>query len=346
MRDARVGYSLVFLETKRLTLLHCPLQILQKLLCLIILFNVRAPILLCSSHSFLINIPLFKNILHLSERPQSKKATYFIPYTWFDFYRDFFAWACYTISKPPLSYLISLILPFWLFFVMYPNPRVFYNIKKKKLYEESICDCNVSVVDSKIANAFTNMIARKIYVTNTFIQILTPEEICAVLEHEKGHLANKYLNTGVGVVQTISFSTFVFLSLLVILTLFKPAVELLRIYLGMYVIFYLTTLIATMWFWLNEHEADLNSSRKEALISALTKMEMYNKLTQYYKISPEKFSELKISDLKLKEVRLRNVIREILALPKVTLKLPIMHPPTSFRVFLLSNASKIKSNEM
>lgn len=214
--------------------------------------------------------------------------------------------------------------------------------EKKKRDNDNICRYDVIVVDFNIVNAFTDLNNGKIYVTNTLLKLLTPQEICAVIEHEKGHLANRVLGfIAVSMQVVLSLSTVLFFTSLILLALFKPVIRLIGVFFGVYAILYLVTLIVTMWYWFNEHEADLNSIQKESLIYALIKMILYNNLQRYLKISPEDLNNHEISHFEPKDIKFKDIIREI-ALPKFTIRIPVGHPPTLFRVFLLKNAFKFE----
>ncbi len=244
------------------------------------------------------------------------------------------------VLKSPFVYLLPAIFIFWLLLAALPNLYFSYQLNKKKLYTDKICGTEVTVADFEEVNAFTDLRDRKIYVTNTLLKLLNSEEICAVIGHEKGHIANRFLGFFANGMQIIlSISTIALLVLLIFLSLLKPLIELIDIIFGVYVILFMLTLIVTMWYWLNEHEADLNSKQKEALISALIKMILYNNLQRYIKISPENFNKLNLSDFGPKDVKFKDIIREI-ALPKFTIRIPIRHPPPLFRIFLLKNANK------
>jgi len=245
------------------------------------------------------------------------------------------------ISKSPFIYPFLMTFILWFLFAAFPNLYFSFQLNKKKLYSDKICGVEVTVVDFEKVNAFTDF--RKIYVTNTLLRLLNPEEICAVIEHEKGHIANRFLGFFASRMQIVhSISTIVLLVLLIFLSLLKPLIELIDVIFSVYVILFMLTHIATMWYWFNEHEADLNSKQKEALISALIKMILYNNLQRYIKISSENFNKLNLSDFNPKDVKFKDIIREI-ALPKFTIRMPIRHPPPLFRIFLLKNASKTRT---
>ena len=245
------------------------------------------------------------------------------------------------VSKQPIIFLFFVILLIlWVLLTIVPNLYFSYQLNKKKLYADKICGTEVIVTDFEEVNAFTNLWNKKIYVTNTLLKLLNSDEICAVIDHEKGHLVNRFLGfLANGLQAPLIFSTIALFAILIFLSLLKPLIELIDVIFGVYVILFMLTLIVTMLYWFNEHESDLNSKKKEALIYALIKMTLYNNLKRYIKISPESFNKLNISDFGPKDVKFKDIIREI-ALPKFTIRIPIRHPPTIFRIFLLKNASK------
>lgn len=220
--------------------------------------------------------------------------------------------------------------------------------------KKNLCGREVWVVNNKnVANAYADFRTNKIFVTEALVELLEEDELCAIIEHEVGHLKNTklaYISSYAQVIYLIS--VFTIIGFVIVLILTKPSLEILGLYLSLYAIIYLSTVIATLWNWLNEHEADLNSNRKECLSRALLKLEMYNTLKRIYEVNAKslKLTLTKFTELKPKEIKYNDVVKALLSLilidplelfrESILGHMPPSHPPTLFRLFALQNYSK------
>lgn len=220
-----------------------------------------------------------------------------------------------------------------------------------------MCGKKVTLIkNAKKANAFTDLMGResKITITEPLLKVLNDDEICAVLEHESGHLKNKALTICIAILMYLFFASLFTFFIIMLYLLYSNIEKNFWYTLANY--FMLALMIGTftvamqLIIWFGEHKADRNSSKKGLLISSLAKISLYNNLQEIYKLKASEFNRIFNSSqfvdvIYQRDVRYFDVLRELLieVLRKIYYAFFFLknvfeistHPPIHFRIFLL-----------
>lgn len=158
---------------------------------------------------------------------------------------------------------------------------------------------------------------RKIYMSDKLLKVLNEEELKAVYFHEEGH---KKYHVLLEIASTGGSFWLLFLAFIMAISLGKES-NLIDIAVGesLFIFMFLILLTSSilsmimLWYWLNEHEADVYSSKKigvKPLISALVKIYTYKRLEEgFQRYSIELCFKLDIHHLNLiTDYSLRDVV--------------------------------------
>jgi Zn-dependent protease with chaperone function len=201
----------------------------------------------------------------------------------------------------------------------------------------------------KVYNAFYTPLKRKIFVTKSLKDVLSGEELKAVIYHESGHSKNKWWM----ITRSTAMMFWVLIAAVVLTTLFllemgkfQPNLKVsLFITLGALLIIYATFFM--VFSWINEHEADLFAVKKsgyENFSKALFKTYFYNVLGDYAefvgKIDLKNFNSGDVTPFEILKILLKQSIYYLFPRNILNQPIPQTHPPLRYRILLAHQTLK------
>jgi len=154
-------------------------------------------------------------------------------------------------------------------------------------------------------NAWYDPKKRKIYISDSFLQLLNEEELKSVYYHEEGHRKNRYWILVFRAIMGGAWLAFYFTALPVILLWYFHLLDadpatMLNLLLSLFSVACSLSLVFMLWLWFEEHEADAYSVEKlgaaDPLISSLLKQSFLSILEE--RGVPLQSAEIKISPMK------------------------------------------------
>ena len=205
---------------------------------------------------------------------------------------------------------------------------------------------------SEVPNAWADLLSNRIVTTTKLLDILSREELNAVLFHEIGHLNNRVLKMiflcttilwNMLMPFTVLFLRYLLSKMLIGITM----TEILTLTFMLFIAYTLTALI-TFVNWAYEHEADIYAATMvspQTYGRALTKIAACIRLKELCALEAIN----KISTPQVNKITQRDVLKEFLYL---MLKMPLgfidmfrnkpypTHPPLRFRLYVIHHISK------
>jgi len=246
------------------------------------------------------------------------------------------------------SIIIILVVVLFVMAALVRAIRLRFSLRCLERKEEELDGIKYVLCRSDVANAWYDYRGKAIYVSSRLKEVLSEEELKAVIHHESGHAKHRKLGLLKSLIDCSWLYAVTGIALLITLLREISLISMLAI---LYLVFSAATITlpATVISWVNEHESDREAFLKSGLqpfMAALIKTHVYGSLGRYSSlIDNVKIKEAKeIIDVITASATPKQIYNTLLKyswnFPKWILDLIInpsyyTHPPLSLRLALL-----------